>query len=191
MPLPKFATTGTLGLCLSVIVSLAGAQAAHASSDSSHALPNDVPPGLEVPPHEQLLVKALGVGVQIYTCGPSQDDPQRYGWSLTAPEATLFEADGHRIGKHYGGPSWEANDGSKIVGTVKAHFDRPSGAAIAWLLVVTKSSDKSGMFARVKTVQRLHTVAGVAPSMPCDAASAGRIARVPYSADYYFYEPAR
>ncbi len=189
--LPKFSATGMFGVCVSVMVSFAGAQAACAATDLSRALPADVPPALVVPPHERLVAKALGVGVQIYACGPAQNDPQHYGWSLTAPEATLFEAGGHRIGKHYGGPTWEANDGSKIVGTVKAHFDSPSGSAIAWLLVATKSSDTRGAFARVRTVQRLHTVAGVAPSMPCDAATAGRTARVPYTADYYFYEPAR
>ena len=178
-----------------------------ASTAFAQSLPSDVPPALQVQGHQRLIVKALGVGVQIYTCAPSKDDPQQYAWNFTAPEATLFNSAGHRIGKHYGGPSWEANDGSKIVGTVKAHVDSPSASAIPWLLLTTKpgapdgSMPKSGVngastgaggeFARVKTVQRLHTVAGIAPSMPCDAARTGRTARVPYTADYYFYEQVR
>jgi Protein of unknown function (DUF3455) len=179
----------TLRRGLFALAAFAGIQSAGAADIASLA-PSDVPPGLETPHHEVLVAKALGVGVQIYTCGPSKDDPQQYVWNFNAPEATLFDAGSRRIGKHYAGPSWEANDGSKIVGTVKAHADSPSGSAIPWLLLTTRSTDKSGTFAKVRSVQRLHTVAGIAPSMPCGATTAGRVARVPYTADYYFYEAA-
>ncbi len=155
------------------------------------AAPTDVPVALEAPHREQLVLKTLGVGVQIYTCGSSKDDPQQFAWNLAAPEATLFDASGRRVGKHYVGPTWEANDGSRIVGVVKAHADSPVKSAIPWLLLTTKSNASAETFSKVRTVQRLHTVAGVAPTMPCNAAQAGRTARVPYTADYYFYEGKR
>ena len=161
------------------------------SAVAAVTVPTDVPPALEVPRHQQLVLKALGVGVQIYTCGPSKDDSQQFIWNLTAPEASLFDAGGRHLGKHYAGPTWEANDGSKIAGVVKAHVDSPAKSAIPWLLLTTKSTASGGTFAKVRSVQRLHTVAGIAPSMPCNAELAGRTARVPYTADYYFYEAVR
>ncbi len=203
MPIPKRLAGQTLNFRVPFAACLLWA--ATASTAFAQSFPSDVPAPLQVPGRQQLVAKALGVGVQIYTCGPSKDDPQHYVWNFTAPEATLFDSTGHRIGKHYAGPSWEANDGSKIVGTVKAHVDSPAASAIPWLLLTTKSAASNGpmiksgtngstevaggKFARVKMVQRLHTVAGIAPSMPCSDTTAGRTARVPYTADYYFYEP--
>jgi hypothetical protein len=199
LPIAKLLVSGVRVLSLPMVLSFAGlcpALAATGSADTESqrpaaAAPADVPESLQVPHREQLVLKALGVGVQIYTCGPSKDDPQQFVWSLTAPEASLFDAGGRRLGKHYAGPSWEANDGSKITGVVKAHVDSPAKSAIPWLLLTTKSSASTGTFAKVRSVQRLHTVAGIAPSMRCDAGVAGRTARVPYTADYYFYEAVR
>ncbi|CAB3793444.1 DUF3455 domain-containing protein [Pararobbsia alpina] len=199
MFIPMLSLVRACALSIPVALSFASlSTAATASTDSAPAavlptptLPADVPHVLEAPHRQQLVLKALGVGVQIYTCGPSKGDPQQYIWNFTAPEASLFDAGGHRLGKHYAGPTWEANDGSKIVGVVKAHVDSPAQSAIPWLLLTTKSSTSIGTFAKVRSVQRLHTVAGIAPSMPCNAGLAGRTARVPYTADYYFYEGVR
>ena len=33
-----------------------------------------------------------------------------------APDASLLDAKGQVIGKHFAGPSWQANDGSIVVG---------------------------------------------------------------------------
>ena len=52
-----------------------------------------------------------GVGVQIYTCNGSV-------WSSAVPRADLFDDNGKLIIKHFAGPSWQAKDGSKAVGTV-------------------------------------------------------------------------
>ena len=50
-----------------------------------------------------------------------------------APEAELFDGDGKRVGHHFASPRWEADDGSRIVGSVKARADAPQRGAIAWL----------------------------------------------------------
>jgi len=42
----------------------------------------------------------LGKGVQIYGCTRTEAG---YAWKLTAPEAVLTDADGHRIGHHFAG----------------------------------------------------------------------------------------
>ena len=49
-------------------------------------------------------------------------------WVFVAPEARLVDANGMLVGHHYAGPTWEAGDGSKVVGTVKAKVDSPDAA---------------------------------------------------------------
>lgn len=159
------------------------------AASAAHANPVDIPAALAVPAHQTLKLEALGVGVQNYRCAPAANDPTQFGWVFMSPEATLFGTDRHRIGIHYGGPTWEAKDGSKIVGTVKAQSPSPAAGAIPWLLLDAKPIERDGTFGAIRAVLRLHTTGGVAPSMPCNATTAGRIARVPYSADYYFYGP--
>jgi hypothetical protein len=46
-------------------------------------------------------------------------------WTLKAPEADLFDANGRAIGRHYAGPTWELMDGSEVVGKFKARADAP------------------------------------------------------------------
>src|SRR5574342_75421 len=79
-----------------------------------------VPENLKTSGTEVITLEAQGEGVQIYECRTSSKDPTRFEWVFKAPEAELFDNAGKMIGKHYAGPTWEANDGSKVVGTVKA-----------------------------------------------------------------------
>lgn len=152
------------------------------------AAPPDVPDKLRVPTDQVLARELQAVGVQIYVCGPRKEDASQFEWALRAPEAELFDAAGQKIAKHYGGPTWEAGDGSKIVGEVKARDDGPDPNAIPWLLLSAKSTSGSGILSRTLSVQRLRTSGGKAPVDGCRlAADAGREVRVPYRAVYYFY----
>ena len=99
----------------------------------------------------------------------------------------LIDASGAVAGKHYGGPHWESLDGSKIVGAVKARADAPQASAIPWLLLSAKSVGGPGRYAQVTSVQRIHTVGGLAPARTCDASTLGAIERVPYTADYLLF----
>jgi hypothetical protein len=72
-----------------------------------------------------LSVVAQASGVQIYDCSASKADPSKFEWVFRAPEADLFDGTGKKIGKHYAGPTWESNDGSKVIGEVKARDDGP------------------------------------------------------------------
>jgi len=47
----------------------------------------------------------------------------------------------------------------------------------------------SGVLSPVTSIQRVNTKGGKAPATGCDAASANKELRVPYSADYLFYAP--
>ena len=134
---------------------------------------------------EEVYLVAPATGVQIYECLPKKDANTQFEWTFKAPEALLYGEGRELLGKHYAGPTWEANDGSKVRGAVKARQDAPAGN-IPWLLI-TATPEGAGRFANITSIQRVDTVGGTAPKDGCDAASAGKVARVNYSAVYYFY----
>jgi hypothetical protein len=146
-----------------------------------------VPENLKVPAAQTLSLVSPATGVQIYECSAGKADPARFEWVFKAPEADLFDLSGNRMGKHYAGPTWESNDGSKVIGEVKARDDGPNANAIPWLLLSAKSTSGNGVFSRTQAIQRLYTVGGKAPAGGCNRAQLGKEARVPYKATYYFY----
>jgi len=149
--------------------------------------PVQVPAKLSPGADESLTMIVAAKGVQIYECRAKKDPSGDYEWAFVAPEAELFDAAGSRIGKHYAGPTWESNDGSKTVGTVRENAAAPEADSISWLLLAAKSVGPEGAFSKVTNVQRLSTAGGVAPSAGCSKAVAGTRARVNYTADYYFF----
>lgn len=146
-----------------------------------------VPENLKAPATEVQSLETGATGVQIYECNAGKDEPTRFEWIFKAPEADLFDTAGKKIGKHYAGPTWESNDGSKVVGEVKARDNGPNPNAIPWLLLGAKSTSGTGVFSRVKSIQRVNTVGGKAPTDVCSQAQAGKVARVDYKATYKFY----
>ena len=146
-----------------------------------------VPENLKVPDGQTLSLVSPATGVQIYVCGATKTEPARFEWVFKAPEADLFDLSGKKIGKHYAGPTWESNDGSKVVGQVKARDDGPNANAIPWLLLSAKSTSGKGVFSQTQSIQRLYTVGGKAPATGCNRAQLGKEGRVPYKATYYFY----
>jgi hypothetical protein len=146
-----------------------------------------LPDLIKVSSNETLLVAASASGVQIYECQPKESDPGQYQWVFKAPDAQLLDVDGKKIGRHYAGPTWESNDGSKVVGEVKAHMDSANSNAIPWLLLQAKSHVGDGQFSKVTSIQRVDTGGGIAPTIGCDKSNVGKEIRVPYTALYYFY----
>jgi hypothetical protein len=145
-----------------------------------------VPAALQAPANEQLLVQVHAKGDQIYSC---KVDGSQVGWTLKAPEAQLFDKDGKTFGKHFAGPSWEASDGSRVVGKAAANVASPDPDSIPWLLVKVVSHAGDGVLTRVTSIQRINTKGGKAPASGCDAGHAGKEVRVAYSADYVFFAP--
>jgi Protein of unknown function (DUF3455) len=160
-------------------------------SGSEHVPPPQVPDILRAPDGQMVVLKAFGKGVQIYACRATTGDPGNFEWSFKAPEADLTNKDGKRIAKHYAGPTWEANDGSKVVGEVQQKADAPRAGAVPWLLLKAKRNEGTGTFARVTYIQRVDTEGGVAPTAGCDRAHIDTEARVDYRANYYFHAPKR
>jgi hypothetical protein len=84
-------------------------------------------------------------------------------------------------------PTWESNDGSKVIGEVKGSEPSTDAKAIPWLLLQAKTHEGNGIFGRVNIIQRLETVEGKPPAEACDQSGSGKEVRVPYTAVYYFY----
>jgi hypothetical protein len=150
-------------------------------------LPN-APTTLQVQPGQILTQVLKGTGVQIYACSVDKEDPSRYKWQFKAPEAELATSRGKTMGKHYAGPTWEANDGSKVVGHVIASERDSDPNAIPWLLLSATSNSGSGIFSKTTGIQCLFTVSGKAPLDGCNHDHLGKEARVSYTAQYYFYD---
>jgi hypothetical protein len=149
---------------------------------SLSAVAQQIPAELALPQRGTPLGKYPAKGVQIYVCrvkGASNE------WDFKAPEAELSDAQGRPFARHYAGPTWEATDGSKIVGKVLASEPAPKAGAIPWLLLSAKPP-ASGILAGVRFVQRVNTSGGVGPTGACP--TAGTEQRVDYTADYIFYK---
>jgi hypothetical protein len=153
-----------------------------AACASDPVIPDTLSPG----PGEKLSMVVPAKGVQIYECRAGKD-AKAFEWAFVAPDADLFDARGHQIGRHGAGPYWEANDGSRVVGTLKARADAPAAGSIPWLLLSTKGTGQAGSFSKVSSIQRVDTSGGLAPSSPCTPELAGRQARVHYVATYRFF----
>jgi Protein of unknown function (DUF3455) len=153
---------------------------------SLSASAQQVPQTLQPPANEQLLLQVHAKGDQIYSC---KGDAGQFTWTLKAPDAQLFDKDGKSFGKHFAGPSWEANDGSRVTGKAAANAPSPDADSIPWLLVTVVGHSGDGALARVTSIQRLNTKGGKAPASGCDAGHVGQEVRTPYSADYLFFAP--
>ena len=148
----------------------------------------DVPEKIQAPAGEQLVLKVHASGSQIYTCQQGTDG--KFAWTLKAPEAELRDDQGKIIGNHYAGPTWKHNDGSEIKGKAVARVDSPDANSIPWLLVTVIGHSGNGVLSRVTSIQRIHTKGGQPPTSACDASSNAE-AKSSYTADYYFYAPAK
>jgi hypothetical protein len=167
---------------LAFVTPVIAACASPQSPASSAGVPANLKPGA----NESLAMILPAKGVQIYECR-ARKDQGGYEWAFVAPEADLFDARGNRVGRHFAGPSWEAADGSKVVGVVKARADAAAAGAVPWLLLSAKPVGSKGSFSSVASIQRLNTVGGVAPNAGCSQAEVGKAARISYTADYYFF----
>ena len=166
-----------------VVVALLAAAGASFSC-SAHA--QQVPKELQPPVNEHPVLRVHAKGDQIYTCKANGD---QYAWTLKGPEAQLIAESGRPFGKHFAGPTWEANDGSRLTGKAVANVASPDADSIPWLLLTVVGHSGDGVLAHVTSVQRINTKGGKASTSGCDAAHTGGEMRAPYSADYLFFAP--
>ncbi len=169
------------------LVALAAALpvAATAQAQEPASLISLLPQGANLP-----YLVGHGDGVQIYQCSATATG---FAWTFVAPRANLTDNRGRVIITHFGGPTWLANDGSKVVGKVVSSVP-VSPKAIPWLLLSAAATPApgggGGVLADASFVQRLFTVGGLAPAATtCNAKAAGVKAEVPYTAEYVFWKP--
>jgi hypothetical protein len=159
-------------------LSLVAAQVATAGPPSP-----TVPDAIKVGHGNKVFLVGHAVGVQIYTCNGTT-------WSSAVPRANLYGDNGKLIITHFRGPTWQAKDGSRAVGTVvnKVNLDR---TAIDWVLLSTTTTPGPDGDRLVDTsfIQRIHTAGGLTPpAADCNAATASTVVEAPYTADYVFWK---
>jgi hypothetical protein len=150
----------------------------------------NVPDKIKAPTGEEVVLQAHATGSQIYLCHPAADGSP--GWALKAPEAELHDQQGAIIGHHYAGPTWKANDGSEVTGKPAGRADSPDPDSIPWLLVTVTSHSGDGVLSRVTSIQRINTKGGKPPlTAECNASKQDVEVKSSYTADYYFFAPAK
>jgi hypothetical protein len=177
--------TAVIGL----IVLMLGTPLTQAKDTPQKESPPDVPDAIQTPAGEEIVLYAHATGSQIYTCQAAADG--KFSWTLKAPEAELRDRNDKVIGQHSAGPTWKLKDGSEVTGKAAAKVDSPDLDSIPWLLVKVVSHAGKGSLTNVTTIQRVHTHGGQPPAEGCDAAHGGAENKSSYTADYYFYAPAK
>ena len=157
---------------------------------NGRAIPRpEVPASIQAPAGEEVVLHVRASGWQVYVCQAGAD--QKPAWTLKGPLAELFDADGKVIGTHYAGPTWKHQDSSEVKGKLVSKTDAPGVNSIPWLLLTVTGHSGSGILSRVTSIQRIHTEGGQPPQGGCDGGKLAAETSIPYSADYYFYAPAR
>lgn len=142
--------------------------------------PPSVPDPIQVLDGSKVFLIGHAIGVQIYSCNGT-------GWSLVAPRADLFDDQGEIVVTHFAGPTWQAKDGSMVVGHAEASVSADP-TAIPWVRL-SAASTTPGQLGNTIVIQRIATTGGLAPpDADCTAVMAGTVAEVPYTADYYFWK---
>jgi Protein of unknown function (DUF3455) len=143
--------------------------------------------GLAASPATQYTaLEFTGRGTQIYIC---QNTDSAYAWVLKGPDTQLFNAAGEAVGRHFFGPQWEANDGSRIAGQLLVASASPDGGQenVPWLVLRAHVEQAGGIFGHVRIITRTDTHGGAAPTAPCGPQQDGQIMSVVYSATYAFF----
>ena len=164
-----------LFIALALLIGLAGTALAYNDAP-------ELPAGCEsvaAPAGNKVSFHVYAIGVQIYNWNGTS-------WVLFAPDAKLYADPNYRgkVGFHYGGPTWESNSGSNVVGARVADCS-PDPTAIPWLRLRAVSTEGPGIFAETTFIQRVNTQGGRAPAHP--GSSIGEERRIAYTTEYYFY----
>lgn len=145
-----------------------------------------LPEAVRVPAGAMQKMVAVGSGEITYECREKKDMAGQFEWVFVGPVASLKDKNGMVVGKYYAGPTWEANDGSKVTGKQLAVAPSTPGN-IPLQLVKTDPATGMGAMQGISHIQRLKTVGGVAPAAACMMANKGERQQVAYQADYVFY----
>jgi hypothetical protein len=151
-----------------------------------HAEPTSpaVPSTIDVPAGNKQFLVAHAVGVQIYSCNGA-------AWAFVAPRANLYDDNGKLVATHFGGPTWQARDGSSVL-AARVDGVTVDPTAIQWLLlakVATTVGPDGDRLTNTTFIQRTETSGGLPPAAAdCNATTTGTTVEVAYTADYTFWK---
>src|SRR3954454_25245719 len=93
-------------------VGLAAAAATLSTTPIASAAPDPTPAAIRVDPGHSVFLVGHATGVQKHACIGNT-------WGGTPPkahpDATLVHDNGNVVATHFGGPTWQATDGSRVV----------------------------------------------------------------------------
>jgi hypothetical protein len=179
----------SLKSCAALLLLAAAALTTQAGTDNR--APEVPPDTIGVGETNKVSFHGFGVGFQIYTWNGTS-------WGGAIPEATLFDDEGNVVALHFGvfttdghfiGPAWQSNSGSQVVGKLPPAQLVVNIDAIPWLRLEPLSTEGPGVFADTTFIQRVNTIGGKSPKT--NGSFVGQVARVPYTADYFFYRAAK
>jgi Protein of unknown function (DUF3455) len=106
------AIIATLALAMATATAITSANTPTAPVKNGPDLPSPLCDRLRVDEGNKLHSQVYADGVQVYHW-------DGLSWVFVEPIATLFANANYngKVGKHYVGPTWESNSGSKVVGT--------------------------------------------------------------------------
>ena len=148
---------------------------------SAAAAAQPIPASLAPPQGSVEVGRYPARGTQNYVCAMKHG---ALSWTFKAPEAALTTAGNAPFAHHFAGPTWQATDGSRVLGKLVASVPSPKAEAVPWLLLSATSSGARAL-ARVRNVQPLDTLGGAGPKRACSRA--GEAERVAYTATYVFF----
>ena len=149
----------------------------------------DVPDAIALPTGLDPVLFVRAKGSQVYTCQAGPDG--KFAWVLKGPDAELKDRKDKVIGQHSAGPTWKLKDGSEVTGKVVAHVDALDSDSVPWLLLDVVSNSGKGVLANVTKIQRVHTHGGKPGNDACDESHKDAETKSDYTADYYFFAPAK
>ena len=133
--------------------------------------------------------RLVASGIQVYECRAALTAPEQYRWVFVAPDATLNDpASGHDVAAYRSIDQWNSLTDLSSVSAVLRATQQAGADNLPWTYMRAIPSSPDGMFAGVTSIQRVNTRGGIAPRDGCSVDTAGTEARVPFSAEYYFYK---
>jgi len=143
-----------------------------------------------------------GDGFQIYQAKESPTLRGKLIWNLKESNADLHEVSSsagmkERARKRSSpmkvrlseGAVWSTSDGSTAIGEIEKTTPSPETISAPWVLFKVTKSSGQGILSGQSYIQRVYTHAGRAPAV--QPKRSGEITRVPYRAQYWFYQLPR
>ena len=133
--------------------------------------------------------RLLASGTEVYECRASLTAPEQYRWVFVAPDATLNDpASGHDVAAYRAIDQWNSLTDLSSVSAVLRATQEAGTDDLPWAYLRAIPASQDGMFAGVTSIQRVNTRGGAAPRDGCGTDTAGSEARVPFTAEFYFYK---